>query len=71
MSSEPQTDILLNCWVLGDDTSSIFPISIPLAGTVGTLKKLIKEDKKPQFDVIPADRINLWQVSLAMPPMGY
>lgn len=63
MSSEPQTAIRLNCLVLGDDTSQIFPITIPPEETVGTLKKLIKEEKQHAFDGIDADRLKLWHVS--------
>src|SRR5258708_3115374 len=54
----------LNCWVLGDDPSHIFPIEIAESKTVGGLKKAIKEEKKPEFDHVAADSLDLWKVSI-------
>jgi hypothetical protein len=36
----------LNCLVLGDDLSHIFTIEIADTKTVGTLRKVIKDEKK-------------------------
>ena len=32
--------------------------------SVGSLKKAIKEEKKPAFDRVPADTLILWKVSV-------
>jgi hypothetical protein len=55
--------IVLNCWVLGDDSSRVFPVKIATTESVGTLKKLIKEEKERGFlrDVDASD-LGLWKV---------
>jgi hypothetical protein len=53
----------LNCWVFGDDVSRVFPVKITNTESVGTLKKAIKEEKKPAFDHVTADSLALWKVS--------
>ncbi|KAG1886438.1 hypothetical protein F4604DRAFT_1721739 [Suillus subluteus] len=48
--------IWLNCLVLGDDPRfHIFLIKIAQTESVGDLKKLIKEDKRPEFDAVATD----------------
>ena len=42
----------------------MFPVKIAKEESVGTLKKEIKGEKKPDFDHIPADKLTLWKVSL-------
>ena len=60
----PMSSILeLNCWVLGDDPRRVFPLKIVCSETVGYLKKVIKDEKKPVFDDITADSLDLWKVS--------
>jgi hypothetical protein len=54
----------LNCLVLGHDASHIFPIEIAESKTVGTLRKAIKDEKRPAFDHVPADTLLLWKVSI-------
>ena len=56
--------LCLNCWVLGEKASRVFPVKIAGTESVGTLKKAIKEEKRPAFDQIPADVLDLWQVSV-------
>jgi hypothetical protein len=53
--------LLLNCCIL--DEEHIFSVKIPKIDTVSILKKFIKEEKKPLFDSIPADTLDLWKVS--------
>jgi hypothetical protein len=53
----------LNCLVLGDDPSRVFTIEIEDAKRVSTLRELIKDKKKPVFDHVPADSLNIYQVS--------
>jgi Crinkler effector protein N-terminal domain len=43
----------LNCWVLGEETSRVFTVEIQGTKNVSTLKKAIKEEKKPGLDHLP------------------
>ena len=54
----------LNCLVLGDDRSHIFAIDIDGTKKVSALKKAIKEKKKPVFDHVPADALEVFEVSI-------
>jgi Crinkler effector protein N-terminal domain len=56
----------LNCLIRGEDRKRIFPIEIGDDKTVGALRKLIKDNKHPVFDHIPADKLVLWKVSIAI-----
>ncbi|KAJ8584000.1 hypothetical protein M405DRAFT_747732 [Rhizopogon salebrosus TDB-379] len=54
----------LNCLVLGDDPSHIFEIKIAPTESVSALKKVIKAEKTPQFDDVPADHLTLWKIDI-------
>ena len=54
----------INCLVLGDDASHTFPIKIAKSDTVGSLRKLIKEEKSHTFQHVDADTLVLWKVSI-------
>jgi hypothetical protein len=54
--------ISLNCWVIGESENNIFPVEIELSRTVGVLKDLIKEKKRPEFDSIAADKLELFKI---------
>ena len=54
----------LNCLVLGEDHSHVFPIEISSSKTVGALKKAIKKDKTHAFQHVDADALVLWSVSV-------
>ncbi|KAG1851654.1 hypothetical protein F4604DRAFT_1592275 [Suillus subluteus] len=54
----------LNCIVLGNDPNCIFPVDIAQTQTVGDLRKVIKDEKKRQFDHVDADSLKLWKVDL-------
>ena len=56
--------LLLNCLVLGHDSGRIFPVKIDRNKNVGCLKEAIKEAKKPAFDDIDADSLEIWKVSI-------
>jgi hypothetical protein len=58
----------LNCWVLGDDVSKVFPIEIPSTKSVGILQKAIKNEKKPELDHLAASSLTLWKVSIPVNP---
>jgi len=62
--SESQPQLNLNCLVLGDDASHIFPIEIAEYKTVGALKDDIKDKKKHAFQHVDADTLVLWKVSI-------
>ena len=55
--------IELNCWVFGGDSSPVFLVKIAATESVGTLKEAIKDKKKPAFDHLTADSLDLWKVS--------
>ena len=63
-SSESQPQLNLNCLVLGDDASHIFPIEIAESKTVGALRKAIKDEKEHAFQHVDADALLLWKVSI-------
>jgi hypothetical protein len=54
----------INCWVLGDDPERVFSIKIAKSETIDVLKDAIKEKKKPVFDDIAADSLDLLKVSV-------
>ena len=56
--------LVLNCLVLGETPQNTFPVEIDAAKSVGSLKKSIKEEKKPAFDDIVANTLTLWRVSI-------
>jgi len=56
--------LLLNCWVLDEDSTRIFPVEIDHNKNVGALREAIKEKKKPAFDDVTADSLDLWKVSI-------
>jgi hypothetical protein len=58
------TPLRLNCWVLGEESTRIFPVEIDCDENVGALKKAIKEEKKQAFDHIDADSLDVWNVSI-------
>ncbi|KAG1853078.1 hypothetical protein F4604DRAFT_1933348 [Suillus subluteus] len=54
----------LNSIVLGDDPCRVFEIKIAPTESVGTLQKVIKDAKKPQFDRVAADGLEIWLVKI-------
>ena len=58
--------LVLNCLVLGDQRSHIFPVEISATKSVGMLKDLIKEKKHPHFQYFSADNLVLWKISEAV-----
>jgi hypothetical protein len=49
--------------VLSDGPDRVFPVEIDQEKSVGALKDAIKDKKRPAFDDMPADRLDLWKVS--------
>ncbi|KAF8227713.1 hypothetical protein L208DRAFT_1295299 [Tricholoma matsutake] len=64
ISTQAPSLLLLNCWVLGEDSTCVFPVKIDCDENVGALKKAIKEEKKQVFDHITADSLDVWNVSI-------
>jgi hypothetical protein len=56
-----ETTTLL-CWVIHTPIDRIFPVKIGLDELWGSVKDAIKEKKKPEFDAIAADTLDLWKV---------
>jgi hypothetical protein len=54
----------LNCWVLGENSTRIFPVEIDRNENVGGLKEAIKEENKSSFDHITANSLDVWNVSI-------
>lgn len=54
----------LNCLVLGNDPSRVFPVQIAGTESVGALRESIKDKKKLAFDDVPAHTLNIFMVSL-------
>jgi Crinkler effector protein N-terminal domain len=54
----------INCIVLGDNPSQAFTTKLDGTNNVSVLKKAIKDEKKPAFDHVPADTLNILKVSL-------
>ena len=45
-----------------DSPERVFPVKIDGTESVGTLKEVIKDKKKPAFDLVPADTLELFKV---------
>jgi hypothetical protein len=54
----------LNCWVLGDNVSQVFPIKIANTESVGTLKEAVKDKNSESFHNVDACSLTLWKVSI-------
>ena len=58
--------LALNCIVAGDSSPDHkFTVHIPASANIATLKEVIKNAKLPRFDKIPADQLQLWNVSIS------
>ncbi|KAM6494873.1 hypothetical protein JOM56_009496 [Amanita muscaria] len=58
----PSRFLQLFCYVRDDDSKQAFLLEIKENAVVSTLRKSIKEEKRPKFDHIPADSLVLWNV---------
>ena len=63
-TSSSKLPLELNCLVLGEDHSHVFPVEISVSKTVSALKDMIKEKKKHAFEQVDADALVLWSVSI-------
>jgi hypothetical protein len=55
----------LNCWVTGEPPERVFSVKIEATEKVLALKEAIKEKKKPAYDHIPPDTLDIWNVSVS------
>ncbi|KAF9171922.1 hypothetical protein BGX21_007802 [Mortierella sp. AD011] len=55
------TNLTLFCVVDGESSWRAFPVIVSPSDYIGSVKALIKEAKKPQFDHIPADELTLYK----------
>jgi hypothetical protein len=70
MSLTPELITLeLNCCVIGEGRQHVFPVKVLNTETIGTLKKLIKEELTPQIGNSPPNSLVLWKVSSLMRDM--
>ena len=53
--------VSLFCIVHGEQDATPFSIRVSGENTVDELKKFIKLEKQPEFDLIAADRLKLWK----------
>ena len=56
----------LNCLVLGDDPSCLFPVKIAASESVGILRDAIKDRNKHAFEHVDAKTLVLWKVSIPL-----
>ena len=57
-----ESTLSLNCFVLGDDPESVFPVDIQVTSKIGILKDLIKEKKGRLLGRVDASDLDLFQV---------
>jgi hypothetical protein len=57
-----ESTLSLNCFILGDDPESVFPVKIQRNDNVGILKKLIKEENARLLAPVDAKDLDLFQV---------
>ena len=53
--------ITIFCLVYGDSHEQPFQVKIDREETISALKNIIKEEKKPEFDHLSANRLWLWK----------
>ena len=53
----------LNCWVIGDELHSVFPVKIASSETVGTLREAILPKMENSCKDLVAKSLVLWKVS--------
>ena len=64
LSYELMSNILeLNCWVIGDEPLSIFPVKIASSETVGYMRKAILPEMENSCSDLVAKSLVLWKVS--------
>ena len=64
LSHELMSNMLeLNCWVIGDEPHSIFPVEVASSKTVGYMRKAILPEMENSCSDLVAKSLVLWKVS--------
>ncbi|KIL56169.1 hypothetical protein M378DRAFT_201035 [Amanita muscaria Koide BX008] len=58
------SELSINCFVLGGDSSEVFTVEIPKTKNVSILKRRIKEEQSPRLNHVAASDLIAWKVSL-------
>ena len=53
----------LNCWVIGDEPHSIFPVEVASSKTVGYMREVILPKMENSCSDLVAKSLMLWKVS--------
>ena len=61
-STMSESMLSLNCFILGDDPESVFPVDIQVTSKIGILKDLIKEKNARLLAPVDAKDLDLFQV---------
>ena len=56
--------LALECWVYGGDSYSTFTVKIPRTETVGSLKKVIKDENSVSFSSVDARHLILYSIPM-------
>lgn len=62
--TKKKTSITPICLVQGDSPANAFFVKIDANSLVHNLKKIIENEKKPEFDSFAADKLELWKVNI-------
>ncbi|KAI9461315.1 hypothetical protein BJY52DRAFT_1117175 [Lactarius psammicola] len=60
------TTLVLNCLLLGQGRDKIFPVEISGNKSVGSLRKVIKDERKRTLQFFEASDLKLWNVDVAV-----
>ncbi|KIL56583.1 hypothetical protein M378DRAFT_200960 [Amanita muscaria Koide BX008] len=58
------SELSINCFVLGGDSSEVFTVEIPKTKNVSILKRRIKEEQSHRLNHVDASELIAWKVSL-------
>ena len=58
------SELSINCFLLGDDSSNVFRVKIPRTENVRILRDLIKEKQSRRLNHVEASELTVWKVSL-------
>jgi hypothetical protein len=64
VTSEPPLLLELNCLVFGEPRANIFPVKISHTETIGSLKKVIKDENEHLFQHVDAKALVLCKTSI-------
>jgi Crinkler effector protein N-terminal domain len=62
----PSSSLQLFCYVHDDDYKHAFEVKLGMDDSVAALKNVIKKEKSPLFNHIPADSLVLWNENIPL-----